>query len=130
MIDRMCNALDSNQERTKSGYVAPRVDIPIMYIHDAARAFLELAQAPLAQVKTVNYIVLGPTPFPTAEELVQMVRTKIPGAKLDFQVNQKVSDLIESVTQRPPEDKYARQEWGWLVGRNGRNSSRRTGSHI
>jgi nucleoside-diphosphate-sugar epimerase len=84
-----------------------------MYIHDAARAFVELAAAPLDRIQTANYIVLGPVPFPTAQELVKTVTTKIPGARLDFQVNHKVSDLIETVTARPFEDKYARQEWGW-----------------
>lgn len=104
---------ESARANPYSLYVAPRVKIPIMYIHDAVRAFVELAAAPLAQLKTVNYIVLGPTPFPTAEELVQTVRAKIPSARLDFQINQKVSDMIESVTALPFEDKYARQEWGW-----------------
>ncbi len=96
-----------------SVYVAPHITIPIMHIDDAARAFLELAQAPLAQVKTVNYIVLGPTPFPTVEELVQVVRAKFPGAKLDFQIDKKVSALIDRAARRPSEDNYARQEWGW-----------------
>lgn len=94
-------------------YVAPRVKIPVMYIHDAARAFFELSAAPYDRIRTVNYIILGPTPFPTAEELVQTVRKKIPGARLDFQVNKKVTDLIESVITRPFEDTNARQEWGW-----------------
>jgi threonine 3-dehydrogenase len=94
-------------------YVAPRVKIPIMYIHDAARAFFELAEAHSDRIKTVNYIVLGPTPLPTADELVQTVRTKIPGARLDFQVNKEVTDLIETVVARPYEDTYAKQEWGW-----------------
>ena len=66
-----------------SVYVAPHVRIPIMYIHDAARAFFELAQAPLAQIKTVNYIVLGPPPLPTAQELVDSVKAKIPGDSLE-----------------------------------------------
>ncbi len=94
-------------------YVAQHVRIPVMYIDDAARAFVELAEAPLDRIKTVNYIVLGPTPFPTAEELVQAVKAKIPRARLNFQVDQKVSDMIETVTVRPFEDKYARKEWGW-----------------
>ena len=94
-------------------YVAPRVRIPILYIHDAARAFIDLAAAPVEQIKTVNYIVSGPTPSPTAEELVVKVKARIPGARLDFQIDQKVSDLIESVVARPFEDTYARLEWGW-----------------
>jgi len=104
---------ESAKGNAYSLYVAPHITIPVMYIHDAARAFVELAAAPIERIKTVNYIVLGPTPFPTAEELVQTVTAKIPGARLDFQIDQKVSDLIESVTARPFEDKYARQEWGW-----------------
>ncbi len=94
-------------------YVAPQVQLPVMHVHDAARAFLELAQAPVAKLKTVNYIVLGPTPSPTAQELVDTVKAKMPWAKLNFQVNEKISKMIESVTARPFEDRYARQEWGW-----------------
>ncbi len=96
-----------------SVYVAPHVRIPVMYIHDAVRAFLELAQAPLAQITTVNYIVLGPTPFPTAQELVDTVKVKIPGARLDFKVDDEITKLIDSATAKPFEDKHARQEWGW-----------------
>jgi nucleoside-diphosphate-sugar epimerase len=96
-----------------SVYVAPHIGISIMHIQDAARAFLELAQAPLSQLKTVNYIVLGPVPFPTTQELVDTVKAKMPWAKLDFQVSEKISRVIESLTARPFEDKYARQEWGW-----------------
>ena len=61
----------------------------------------------------MNYIVLGPVPAPTAEELVQAVKARIPGAKIDFQVNEQVSKLIDSVTGRPFGDRYARTEWGW-----------------
>jgi nucleoside-diphosphate-sugar epimerase len=104
---------ESTKGRPYSVYVAPRVTIPVMYISDAARAFIELAKAPVERVKTVNYIVLGPTPSPTAEELVHIVRAKIPGARLDFKVDQKVSDLVESVVARPFEDRCAREEWGW-----------------
>jgi threonine 3-dehydrogenase len=94
-------------------YVAPQVRLPVMHVQDAARAFLELAQTPVAQLKTVNYIVLGPTPSPTAQELVDTIQAKMPWSKLDFKVNEKISKLIETVTALPFEDKYARQEWGW-----------------
>jgi nucleoside-diphosphate-sugar epimerase len=94
-------------------YVAPQVRLPVMHVQDAARAFLELAKAPLSQLKTVNYIVLGPTPSTTAKELVDTIQAKMSWAKLDFQVNEKISKLIEAVTARPFEDRYARQEWGW-----------------
>jgi nucleoside-diphosphate-sugar epimerase len=90
---------ESANGHSYSIYVAPHVRIPIMYIHDAARAFLELAQAPLVRIKTTNYIILGPTPSPTAQDLVHSVTVKIPGARLDFQVDATISRLIESDTR-------------------------------
>ncbi len=93
-------------------YVAPRTRLPLMYVTDAARAFVELSQAPKEQIETVNYIVLGPTPSPSAQELVDAVSKKVPGAKLDFQVNEQVQRLIDGVA-RPFDDTKAREEWGW-----------------
>lgn len=37
---------------------------------------------------------------PTAQELVDAVKAKMPWAKLNFQVNEKISKMIESVTAR------------------------------
>jgi hypothetical protein len=50
---------ESAKGHTYSVYVAPHVRLPVMHVRDAARAFLELAQAPLAQLKTVNYPALS-----------------------------------------------------------------------
>ncbi len=100
--------------RPYSIYVEPRVRIPILHIADAARAFVELAEAPADAIRTVNYTVLGPTPAPTAQELVDAVKAKVPGTKLDFKVDQRVSALIDAVCGKASyEDRYARNEWGW-----------------
>lgn len=94
-------------------YVAPHIRIPFIHVRDAARAFIELAQAPLSAIRAVNYIVLGPRPFPTAQEVVNTVTRKIPGATIDFNVNEPISNTIETVTQKPFDDRYAVTEWGW-----------------
>jgi threonine 3-dehydrogenase len=94
-------------------YVEPHVRIPIMHIADAARAFYELSQAPEASIKTVNYVVLGPRPAPTAQELVDAVKQEVPGARLDFKVNPQVSRFIDAVGGSNFDDRYARSEWGW-----------------
>lgn len=104
---------ESASGRAYSIYVEPHVSIPIMYVEDAARAFMELARAPAGRIESVNYVVLGPTPAPTAQELADVIRAKIPGAKLDFDVDRDVSTLIESVAKAPYDDTPARREWGW-----------------
>jgi nucleoside-diphosphate-sugar epimerase len=84
-----------------------------MHVADAARAFVELAEAPPEAIRTVNYTVLGPTPSPTAQELVDAVCTRVPGAKLDFKVDPRLSAVIDAVGRGPYVDRYARAEWGW-----------------
>jgi threonine 3-dehydrogenase len=104
---------ESVQGRAYSIYVEPHVRIPIMHVADAARAFIELAAAPLDAIRTVNYTILGPTPAPTAQDLVKATKARFPGAKLDFKVNPPVSALIDAVGGQPFDDHFARAEWGW-----------------
>jgi nucleoside-diphosphate-sugar epimerase len=99
--------------RAYSVYVEPHVRMMMMHVADAARAFVELAEAPPEAIRTVNYTVLGPTPSPTAQELVDAVSARVPGAKLDFKVDPRVSALIDAIGRGPYVDRYARTEWGW-----------------
>jgi nucleoside-diphosphate-sugar epimerase len=85
----------------------------VIHVQDAGRALVELAAAPLAQIKTTNYIILGPTPSPTHGDLVARVRAKNPSAMIDYQINEPVQKLIDSVSANPYEDACARKEWGW-----------------
>ncbi len=94
-------------------YVEPDCRIPIMYVADAARAFVELAEAPAQAIRTANYTVLGPLPAPTAQELVDEVRARVPGTKLNFKVDQRLSAMISAIGALPFDDHYARTEWGW-----------------
>src|SRR5512136_764667 len=43
-------------------YVKPETRCPVMYFKDSARAIVKLGEAPVANIKMVNYIVAGPTP--------------------------------------------------------------------
>ncbi len=94
-------------------YVGPQTRIPVIHVQDAVRAFIELSSAPQAQIQTTNYIILGPTPSPTHADLVAAVRAKIPGAMIDYRVNDSVQKLIDSVTAKSYQDSCARKEWGW-----------------
>ncbi len=94
-------------------YVEPDCRIPIMHVADAARAFVELAEAPAHAIRTANYTVLGPSPAPTAQELVDEVRARVPGTRLDFKVDERLSAMISAIGGLPFDDRYARDEWGW-----------------
>jgi len=99
--------------RAYSIYVEPHVRMMLMHVADAARAFVELAEAPPEAIRTVNYTVLGPMPSPTAQELVDAIRARVAGAKLDFKVDPRVSAVVDAVGKGPYVDHYARTEWGW-----------------
>ena len=83
-----------------------------MYIKDAALATVQLAQAPRQAITTVNYLVNGVTPTPSAAELAGIVRSKISGARIEFKSDANIQQLIQE-SLRPLDDHRARQEWGW-----------------
>jgi threonine 3-dehydrogenase len=93
-------------------YVKPETRCPVMYFKDAARAIVMLGAAPVKNIKMVNYIVAGPTPAASAQELVDLVRSKVPGARIDFQVDEQRQKIIDGFT-KPLDDGVARKEWGW-----------------
>ena len=81
-----------------------------MYFKDAARALVQLAEAPLQNIKMVNYVIAGPTPIPSAGELVELVRAKVPGAQIDFKPDPQLQGTLAFL---PVDDSKARQEWNW-----------------
>jgi nucleoside-diphosphate-sugar epimerase len=104
---------ESIRGRPYAVYVAPRSRVPVVHIKDAVRALIELAAAPADAIKTVNYNILGPTPSPSAQELVDTVKAKIPAAALKFEVNEEFQRLLDTNIVKPFDDSNARHEWGW-----------------
>jgi threonine 3-dehydrogenase len=93
-------------------YVKAETRCPVMYFKDAALSIVMLGQAPLDKIKMVNYIVAGPAPAASAQELVDLVRAKIPGAVIDFKVDEERQKIIDKFT-KPLDDSLAQKEWGW-----------------
>ena len=93
-------------------WVEPETRVPVMYIKDAALATVQLAQAPRHAITTVNYLVNGVTPTPSARELADMVRSRISGARIEFKPDGNIQQLIQE-SLRPLDDQRAREEWGW-----------------
>ena len=93
-------------------WVEPRTQAPVLYFKDAARAMVTLAAAPAAKIETVTYLLAGVEPTPTAGELATMVREKVPGAAIDFQVDEEIQLLLDGIN-KPLVDANARREWNW-----------------
>jgi threonine 3-dehydrogenase len=92
--------------------VTPETAVAVMYYKDAARAMIQLGEAPVEGIKTVNYLVDGVKPTPTAGRLAEIVRSRIPEARIRFEPNPILQPAIDQVA-RPLDDGFARAEWGW-----------------
>ena len=93
-------------------YVKPETKCPIMYFKDAARAIVMLGEAPLTVIKMVNYVIAGVTPIATAQELVDMVKARIPTAQIDFEPDLELQKILDKLLL-PVDDSIARKEWNW-----------------
>jgi threonine 3-dehydrogenase len=87
----------------------------ILYYKDAARAAIQLADAPVENLKREMYVVTGEKPSPSAGELAEEVRRQIPGAEIGFEVDEERQAVLDDV-EREIDDGNARREWGWEVG--------------
>src|SRR5262245_42264771 len=64
--------------------VLPEPRFPILYVKDAARGLVDLAATPREASRTAVYLLAGPTPVPSADELATSVRARVPGARIEF----------------------------------------------
>lgn len=92
-------------------WVEPETVVPILYYKDAARAAVDLAAAPSDRITTINYLVDGVPPTPSAGDLADAVRAAIPGAQIGFEPDPAIAAVVAAL--RPLDDRVARDEWGW-----------------
>lgn len=95
-------------------YVKPETRHGFMYVKDAARSLIELARAPREQIKTVNYVLAGMQPPPSAQELAAIVQQKLPTAKIDFKPDPVSQEAVDRLNH-PVDDSNAKREWGWQI---------------
>jgi len=86
--------------------------LPLLHTKDAARAIIDLSNAPLESIKESCYLINGVTNPPTAGEIAAMVKAKIPQANTIFEVNEEWQALLEK-SALLIDDKYAKDEWNW-----------------
>ena len=93
-------------------WVKPESKLAVMYFKDAARAIVMLREAPLANIKMVNYIIAGATPIASAQELADMVKARIPTAQINFEPDLERQKVVDKLSL-PIDDSIARKEWNW-----------------
>ncbi len=93
-------------------WLKPDTRVPVLYFKDAARALIELAQAPAQSIKTVNYVLAGVPPVASAEDLAAMVKVRVPEARIAFEPDPNLQSIVDRFLL-PVDDGCARREWNW-----------------
>jgi len=96
-------------------FVTPETACPMIYYKDAARAFLEIAGASEDRIKTMNYVLAGIEPMPTAKQLQETILHYLPEAKLSF-CPDPLAMAFHKMSQGVRWDETAAEkEWDWKV---------------
>jgi threonine 3-dehydrogenase len=91
-------------------YVKETTRMPILYIHDAVQALLQLYDAKEEDLKRRVYNIGGLSP--SAGEIAALVRKHVPNVQLFFKPTRELVDIVES-WPRALDDTCARDEWSW-----------------
>jgi threonine 3-dehydrogenase len=102
--------VDGIQRGAYECFVKPSSKIPFMYMPDALRAMVELAEAPRERLTQSIYNIAAVSP--TAEEFAQAARQRIAGVKLTFRPDPGRQKILDSWPQ-VLDDSAARRDWGW-----------------
>jgi threonine 3-dehydrogenase len=93
----------------------PGTRCPALYYKDAAMALKTLAAADPSRVETRVYNIAGISPPYSAQELVDAVKSRIPGARLSFKPDPVVVELLRELGSLAISEECARREWGWRL---------------
>lgn len=96
-------------------FVTPETACPIIYYKDAARAFLEISGASEDQIKTMNYIVAGIEPMPTAKQLKETILHYLPHARLSFDPDPLAMAFHKMSQGVRWDERFAAKEWNWKI---------------
>lgn len=92
-------------------YAAPETAISMIYFTDAAKAAIDILDAPKEKIRMVNYNVAGVPKFITASEIENMLKKRYPTAVVNY--NPDPSSFIGYPADTIFDDSYARNQWGW-----------------
>jgi threonine 3-dehydrogenase len=91
-------------------YAAPDSKMSLIYVKDAAKAAIDVLDAPKEKIHTMNYNVTGIKEYLPVKEIEIYLKNRYPG----FQVIYKYDGLTRPQAQEKGfSDSYAKKEWGW-----------------
>lgn len=91
--------------------VSPDIQVPILYVKEAAQGTVDLAHAPIENIATSIYNITGPNPTPSAGDIAAAVKAQIPDSQITFEPDPEL-DMLRAAIKQPNDDR-ARAEWGW-----------------
>lgn len=86
--------------------------IPLLYIKDAVQALISLEKAEEERLRRRVYNIQGFSP--TALELADTVKKYLPDAKIEFEPDPEMVEIIHS-WPKELNDAQAREDWGWYA---------------
>lgn len=88
--------------------------VPLLYIKDAVNSLIRLAEAPKEQVITRIYNLGQIMPPPTAGDIVRVVQSYLPEARISFNPDPVITEIVRTTPKRMSGER-AREEWGWSL---------------
>jgi len=101
---------DGIRKGAYEAFVRAESTIPLMYMPDALRALVELAEAPIESLRHGMYNIAAMSP--RADEIAAAVAKRVPGVSLTFK-SDKVRQAILDSWPKKLDDSEARRDWGW-----------------
>jgi len=93
-------------------FVEPEIEVATLYVKDAAKALIDLAQADAAKLTLRVYSLFGYSI--TARGLVELVKKYIPKADLSFRVNKTIMEQLRRLNlARRMDSSAAQRDWGF-----------------
>jgi threonine 3-dehydrogenase len=95
-------------------YGGPETTVSMIYVDDAAKAAVDIMDAPREKVKMMNYNVADIPDVISAKEVEAYLKTHYPLFNVNYE-----KDPVTGITHHRPglmtrfDDSYARKEWGW-----------------
>ncbi len=99
------------REQRYTCFLAPETRLPMMYMPDAVKAIIDLAEADFLQLghhADFNVAAMSFTPA----ELAAAIRKRIPEFEMDYEIDP-LRQAIADSWPRSLDDSAARREWGW-----------------
>ena len=101
---------DGVRKGAYEAFVTAESTIPLMYMPDALRALIELAEAPAESLRHSMYNIAAMSP--RADEIAAAVAKRVPGVTLTFKSDKTRQAILDS-WPRKLDDSEARRDWGW-----------------